>query len=155
MIFLRLWSAQHYYIRFVRRVPRARHLFYGFNKLKTGSPAARRYATVHYMKLQSAVFVVAALKLIRHLARGEDGAVRRGILIERCTRALIKFLHPLDNIDFLRVRRKFNSTSSSLHAVPIPSVVPPAKSRIENLRTVSSPGKRGDARRDVWREAFF
>lgn len=91
---------------------------------------------MYYTKLQSTVFVVTALKLIRHFARGGDGGAlqsTRGILIERCTRALIKFLHPLDNIDFLSVCRKFNSILPPFYAAP--SRRPLGKSRIENLRT--------------------
>lgn len=68
--------------------------------------------------------------------RRTEPQVRRGILIERCTRALIKFLHPLDNIDFLSVRRKFNSIASLR---PTPSFRLPvrpysSKTRVENLQ---------------------
>lgn len=91
----------------------------GFNKLKTGFLSVILRCIIYNFKVLY-VFVVTVLKLIRHFARGGDnGGLQstRGILIERCTRALIKFLHPLDNIDFLFVRRKFNS-------IPPPSYAP-------------------------------
>lgn len=98
----------------------------GFNKLKTGFFFSALYYGVLHATSKYRVFVVTALKLIRHFARGRDGAAARGgglqstrgILIERCTSALIKFLHPLDNIDFLSVCRKFNSILPPFYVAP-------------------------------------
>lgn len=81
----------------------------------------------------------------------------RGILIERCTRALIKFLHPLDNIDFLSIRRKFNSIPPPSYALLLR--VAPSANRESKISGRMIPGEtrktRGDDGPCRLGEAFF